>query len=288
MFNWSLKLREQAEFCTPQGPSFKKAKKIKFSINGTEISFFAPRHSSHFPSKEVIQPRKENVYDHLMMRPYKSYNERWLYNALCRRSWGFYGEWFTGYMGELSMRVSLVTPGELTQTASFFRPKAFENSLADFLQYLYADEIYEGAQKWLAPIDWTVVNSWSCPAATFYVRPNVGNAESPDRYYIFPISDKHFIEVYFNLHRGGSGSQEEKDKLISLSTIEQLSTDIMNSIQIKLSPEVQAQQAKALEGCEDTTLSVKFPPLKWTTPEQDAEYEQYLQDEIRTQEILNS
>jgi len=288
MFNWSLKLRKQTGFCIPQGPSFKRAKTISFGVNGTEISFFAPRHSSHFSSKEVIQPRKENEYDHLMMRPYKSYDKHWLYNALLRRSWGFYGAWFTGYMGELSMRVALVTPGELTQTVSFFRPKALENALADYLQYQYADDTFEGAQKWLAPVDWQVVNSWSCPAATFYVRPNVGNAAAPDRYFIFPISDKHFIEVYFNLHRGGAGSQEEKDKQVSLSTIEQLSTDIMNSIQIKLSPEAQAQQIKALEGCEDTSLSVDFPPLKWTTLEQDAEYEKYLQDELRTQEILNS
>jgi len=288
MFNWSLKLREQAEFCTPQGPSFKKAKKIKFSINGTEISFCAPRHSSHFPSKEVIQPRKENEYDHLMMRPYKSYNERWLYNALLRRSWGFYGEWFTGYMGELSMRVALVTPGELANTASFFRPKAFESALTDYLQYQYGDKIFEGAQKWLAPLDWEAVNPWPCSAATFYVRPNVGNAAAPDRYFVFPVSDKHFIEVYFNLHRGGAGSQERKDKRVSISTIEQLSTDIINSIQIKLSPEAQAQQAKALEGIEDIQLSESFPPIKFTTPEQDEEYERYLQDEIRTQEILNS
>ncbi|MFT7374387.1 MAG: hypothetical protein ACI9T9_003093 [Oleiphilaceae bacterium] len=284
MFNWSLKLRKQSEFCIPQGPSFNRAEKINFEVDGTEISFCAPRHSSHFSSKEVIQPRKENRYDHLMMRPYKSYDRRWLYNALLRRSWGFYGAWLTGYMGELSMRVALVTPGELNQGISFFRPKAFENALADYLQYQYADDIHEGAQKWLAPLDWQVVNS----CATFYVRANVGNIAAPDRYFLFPISDKHFIEVYFNLHRAGAGSQEEKDKHISLSTIEQLSTDIINSIQIKLSPEALAQQAKALEGLEDTQLSEHFPPMKFTTPEQDAEYENYLKDELRTQEILNS
>jgi len=69
--------------------------------------------------------------------------------------------------------------------------------------------------------------------------------------------------------------------------MEQLSTDIINSIKIKLSPEAQAQQAKALEGCEDKQLSENFPPLKWTTPEQDAEHEKYLQDELHIQEMLN-
>ena len=61
-------------------------------------------------------------------------------------------------------------------------------------------------------------------------------------------------------------SHEEQGKQVGMSTIEQLSTDIMNSIQIELSPETQAQQAKALEGCEDATLSESFPPLKWTSP----------------------
>jgi len=203
------------------------------------------------------------------------------------RSWRFNGPWFSGSVGELSMRIALITPNEPDQDASFFRPKAFENGAADYLQYCYAHDVFEGAQSWLAPVDWQVVNPWPCPAATFYVRANAGSISSPNRYFLFPVSDSHFIEVYFNLHRGGAGLQEEKDKLISLSTIEQLSTDIMNSIQIKLSPEAQAQQAKALEGIEDAQLSESFPPIKFTTPEQDAEYERYLQDEIRTQEILN-
>jgi hypothetical protein len=223
-----------------------------------------------------------------MMRPYKSYNNSWLYSTLFQRSWGFYGEWFTGYMGELSICVALVTRGEAPQEVSLFRPKAFENTLADFLQYQYADDIHEGAQKWLAPLDWEVVSPWPCIGATFYVRPSVGNAASPNRYFTFPISDKHFIEVYFSLQRGGAGSQERKDKQISIETMEQLSIDIINSIKVKLSPEALAQQAKALEGLDDTQLSEIFPPLKWTTPEQDAEYERYLQDEIRIQEMLKS
>jgi len=288
MFNWSLKLRQQTEYCVPQGPSFQRARPIQFSISGTEISLRAPRHNSNFSYKEAIQPRKENEYKHLMMRPARQHSKRWLHHNLFMRSWRFNGPWFSGFLGELSMRIALITPEDSDQQTSLFRPKAFENGATDYLQYCYAKDVFEGAQSWLAPVDWQVVSSWPCPAATFYVRANAGSISSPKRYFLFPVTDKHFIEVYFNLHRGGAGLQEEKDKHISLSTIEQLSTDIINSIQIKLSPEALAQQTKALEGLEDTQLCDSFPPIKFTTPEQDAEYEKYLQDELRTQEILNS
>jgi len=288
MFNWSLKLRQQTEYCVPQGPSFQRASPMHFSIGGTEISLRAPRHNSHFAYKEALQPPKKCEYNHLMMKPARKHSKRWLYHNLFMRSWSFNGPWFSGSLGELTMRIALITPNEPDQHVSFFRPKAFENGAADFLQYCYAKDIFEGAQEWLAPVDWEAITSWPSVAATFYVRPYSGNASAPNRYFLFPVADKHFIEVHFNLHRNGRGDQDTKDKRVSLSTIEQLSTDIMNSIQIKLSPEAQAQQAKALEGCEDASLSVDFPPLKWTTPEQDAKYKRYLQDELRTQEILNS
>ena len=90
----------------------------------------------------------------------------------------------------------------------------------------------------------------------------------------------------FDLRRNCAGRQYEQDKVVGISEIEKLSTDIINSVQVKLSPEALAQQAKALEGIEDTQLSESFPPIKFTTPEQDAEYESYLQEEIRVQEIL--
>lgn len=286
MFNWSLKLRQQTDFCIPKGPSFKRAGLITFSIGGTEISLRAPRHNSQFAYKEAIQPPKECEYSHLMMKPVRQKHKQWLSHNLFMRSWRFNGPLFSGGLGELSMHLALITPNEPDTKVSFFCPKVFENYLADLLKYYYADDIYKGVQEWLAPVDWKVVSPWPSPAATFFVRPNIYNAGSPDRYFVFPVTDSHFIEVYFNLHRAGPGPQEEKDQFISIAPLEKLSTDIINSIQIKLSPEALAQQAKALEGIEDTSLSESFPPIKFTTPEQDAEHERYLQEEQRIQDIL--
>ena len=42
------------------------------------------------------------------------------------------------------------------------------------------------------------------------------------------------------------------------------------SLKLTLSPEAEAQQAKALEGLDDTSLVKEFLPIKWTTAEDDA------------------
>ena len=53
------------------------------------------------------------------------------------------------------------------------------------------------------------------------------------------------------------------DKRVNLQPMHDLMNNIINSIQLKLSPEAQAQQAKALEGLTDTSLVKEFPPIKW-------------------------
>ena len=287
MFNWPLKLRQQTDFCMPKGPSFKFSGNVCFSIGGTKISLRAPRHSltSHL---EAIRPYNINNFNDLRMRPWGQDKNEWLYQNFFRRQWEFYGPWFSGFKGDLTLDISLISRSDESDSASFFRPKAFENIISDYLKVVHSEDLFEGAQQWLTPVDWKVINAWPCVAATFYAKPNdeVPGHHSPSRYFVFPVSDKHLIRMCFDLRRNCAGSQNEQDEVVGLAEIEKLSTDIMNSIHIELSPEALAQQAKALEGLEDTKLSVDFPPLKLTTPEQDAEYEQYLRDELRTQEIL--
>ena len=287
MFNWPLKLRQQTDFCMPKGPSFKFSGNVCFSIGGTKISLRAPRHSlaSHL---EAIRPYNINNFNDLRMRPWGQDKNEWLYQNFFRRQWEFYGPWFSGFKGDLTLDISLISRSDESDSASFFRPKAFENIISDYLKVVHSKDIYEGAQEWLVPMNWRAITPWPCVAATFYAKPNyeVPSHHSPSRYFVFPVSDKHLIRMCFDLRRSCAGSKEERDKQVGMAEIEQLSTDIMNSIQIELSPEAQAQQIKALEGLEDTKLGVDFPPLKLTTPEQDAEYEQYLRDELRTQEIL--
>ncbi|MFV1871901.1 MAG: hypothetical protein ACMZ64_01070 [Oleiphilus sp.] len=286
MFNWPLKLRHQTEFCTPKGPSFKFSGHVSFSVGGTKISFRAPRHS--FASK--LEPISHyNIYDmnDLRVRPWSSDHDEWLYQNFFRRQWRFYGPWFSGYKGNVTLDISLITRNKASDSASNYRPKVFESSILDHLKMEYSDDLFEGAQQWHAPVDWTVITAWPCVAATFYAMPNddVPGCHSPCRYIVFPVSDKHLIRMSFELRRG-AGRQYEQDKVIDIAPLEQLSSDIINSIQIKLSPEALAQQAKALEGIEDTGLSESFPPIKFTTPEQDAEHERYLQEEQRIQDIL--
>ena len=78
---------------------------------------------------------------------------------------------------------------------------------------------------------------------------------------------------------------KERDKLIDRSSMEQLANDIINSVQISLSSEAEVQQVKALEGLDDTSLVTEFPPMKWTTQEQDAEWEQYVQSQAELKRL---
>lgn len=288
MFNWPLKLRHQTDFCTPKGPSFKFSGHVSFSIGGTNISFRAPRHS--FASKlEPIRPYSIHDVNDLRMRPRSHDNDhdKWLYQSFFRRQWEFYGPWFSGFKGDLILDIAVISRNEDSDLASNYRPRVLESSIADYLKIVYSDDLYEGAQQWHAPVDWTVIKVWPCVAVTFYAKPNdeVPGCHSPCRYVVFPISDKHLIRMSFDLGRG-AGRQYEQDKIVDIAPLEKLSSDIINSIQVKLSPEALAQQAKALEGIEDTSLSESFPPIKFTTPEQDAEHERYLQEEKRIQDIL--
>ena len=288
MFNWPIKFRQQTEFCIPKGPSFKFSGKVSFSVGGTKISFRAPRHS--FASNlEPIRPY--NIYDvnDLRMRPWSSDQDEWLYYNCFRRQWEFYGPWFSGFKGDLTLDISLISRNAESDSASNYRPKVFEHSITDHMKMEYSADLFEGAQQWHVPVDWTVMKAWPCVAATFYAKPNddVSGYHSPCRYLVFPASNKHLIRVSFDLRRNCAGRQYEQDKVVGLTEIEKLSTDIINSMHIELSPEALAQQAKALEGLEDTSLSESFPPIKFTTPEQDAEHKRYLQQEQRIQDILN-
>lgn len=63
----------------------------------------------------------------------------------------------------------------------------------------------------------------------------------------------------------GSNPNPERDtgKWIDNAPLEQLVKDIIDSLQITLSPEAKQQQGKALAGLADTSLVKEYPPIKW-------------------------
>src|SRR5690606_33279656 len=71
------------------------------------------------------------------------------------------------------------------------------------------------------------------------------------------------LVMYFEASGLKNLPKEEIDKLINPQPMHDTINGIINSIQLKLSPEAQAQQAKALEGLADTSSVKHFSPIKW-------------------------
>ncbi|MDH5179619.1 MAG: hypothetical protein OEZ39_14720 [Gammaproteobacteria bacterium] len=283
MMNLPLKLRKQTEYCTPKGPSVASARPVSFSVEGTQIQLRAPRHSSGFSHRKVRHPSHSYNVSSINFTSFSDglvVDDSWRYYSVLYRSWGFYGPWFTGLLAEMDMSLTLLTPKEPKAGVSFFHPRAFEQSVGDFITFRYSNDIWQGKSNWIAPLDWQAVTSLPCAAARFDVMPDqeINPAGSLYEYLFFPISDQYLVEVRFKPIQLINESLSESDKLIDRSSMAQLRDDIINSLQITLSPAAAAQQAKALEGLTDSSLRKEFPPMKWTTPEQDAEWEAYIRD----------
>jgi hypothetical protein len=98
------------------------------------------------------------------------------------------------------------------------------------------------------------------------VIPDINTVAQHDVRYLvfFPISDKVMACINFWPSQFLALPQAELDKRVDRSTMLELMDNIINSIEVKLSPEAQAQQKAALAGLEDTSLVNDFAPLDWT------------------------
>jgi hypothetical protein len=130
MMNLPFKLREHTGFCIPQGPAFSSAKRVQFSLSGTQIEFLAPKHR---PDARVTKGRNPDR-NYTLKNMFFSSNfdkkfqlaDNWQSCSLFYRSWAFNGPWFTGPLAELNMSLILIRPKERNNKVSYFHPRAFE------------------------------------------------------------------------------------------------------------------------------------------------------------------
>jgi hypothetical protein len=262
MFHVPYKFRRQTEYCTPKGPNIKRAPWLLFSINGTEIKLKVPGHKSRAPIETCTPQRHIKLQKHFFSR-HINQQAGWDSMALITRSWDFNGAWFIGKRASMDMHAVILTPTKLNSTVSFFHPRAFEGAIADFMTYYYGADISAEAntQDWFAPKNWKTLLTHPCIAKVA--------GDRMDRYLFFPLSDQHILMIDFPISRSnvwlGSNQDPERDtsKWINNAPMEQLATDIINSLQISLSPEAKQQQEKALAGLADTSLVKEFAPIKW-------------------------
>ncbi|WP_347332539.1 hypothetical protein [Marinimicrobium locisalis] len=279
MMNVRLKLREPKQLVVPKGPSFRWARTISSDLDGTLISFKAPRHSprraNHLPTFPQRRYRSGSQSGGSM--PFRSmYNEQkaekgvkdhfdkleFFYHA-----WAFNGPWFSGTVAELGMSFDFIKAINFPKSMSLFHPRAMEQVIGENLTFMYSyhlDSTRDYVQEFDAPVNWQPLHHLPVNAVRMEAVPrNFSAHKTRNQLVFFPISDNVMAKLFFRPSRILGLPRSELDKRVSVAPMYELMDNIINSIQLELSPEARAQQARALDGLENTELVKDYPLLKW-------------------------
>ncbi|SFC52932.1 hypothetical protein SAMN05660479_01859 [Microbulbifer thermotolerans] len=192
----------------------------------------------------------------------------------------------TGCKGELSLSIAVV--GRLDEYSlpqvSLFNPKAFEMILVYYLNDFYGHKNWGGESshipRYSGPIGWQCHNHLPVPSASFKISRSADptNLVRPEYFFVFPITEKHFVEVCFE--QDIYSFDKNNKPTFDTSPIQELQDNIFNSISLELGPETQAAYDKVKAEVGDMRLSEEFAPLKWPTnvypPEPVSEMQQRL------------
>lgn len=266
--NSQVKLHTNSALCKPVGPSFKKPKTWELNIDGIQIKFSTPKHKPTIKSRKAILP--ESTYQ-LKDMPFRStYNSEfditddWKSMCLFSHDWAFKGSWFSGCVANVHMSLMILKQKTPNESLSFFHPRAFEQTIGNFITNTYSKLKFEGQFEYIAPVNWQSIKNLTVIASRFKVIKNEAIAPYSNIEYLFlPIDDKHIMYFVFHPHRSASGSKADIDKQISDENMNTLINNIMNSLEITLSSNAQLQQEKALQGLTDTSLIEEFLPMDW-------------------------
>ncbi len=199
-------------------------------------------------------------------------NDCWGSIGLLGRMWAFYGPWMTGCKGELSLSMSVIGRFEdfAFDKISFFNPKAFEAVLVRYLNDRYGHKNWEDDMahipRYYGPIDWQSHTHLPVPSASFKIYrrgEDVGDLALPDWLFVFPITEKYFVEVCFA--QEFYSWDEKGDVAFDTGPLQELQDKIFNSITLELGPETQAKVDQIQAEVGNMQLCKEFAPLKWPT-----------------------
>jgi len=269
MFYVPFKFQKLTEYTTPRGPNFNWGWPMNFTVNGNKIHLHAPFNRAsgpHGPSNPH-GPRPDYNLDGLYLKSISSKDNIWGSLPILYKVWDFYGPWFTGRLARLEFRMHILTPREIKEDSSYFHPRTFESVIADFLTYRYKGDVSDGRQRSFTPINWQPIESLPCIAARCEVAPNKRINGSDIKYYaFFPISDHHLIVLFFYMSRDRiyiGSERQDREISVNKAPVEELITNILNSIELTLTLETKELQRKAVEGLDDTSVTKSFLPLQW-------------------------
>ena len=272
MFYWPKRIRTQTGFLRPKGPDFKDAEKKTIDISGTRISVGIPQNNTQ-SKVGAVDPKSEYDLAQLQTDVVGLEGSKWRSQELIRRSWDFYGPWFTGNLGSVDMYAGIFLPKQPTSELNFFSPKVLEAGITNYLTLRYANDfcVERDQQSWLVPQNWRQQPNMPCLAARFdaIVNKNVHD-DGMVSFLIFPLSRKHLFISYCVMSRinvfTSKVPKPTVDEWIDQFPFIELSNRVLNSVQVALSPQSQLEQEKALRDSNEKSLVKRFPPLKWKRP----------------------
>lgn len=271
MFNVSLKLREQTGLVSPLGPSFSSAPEVRLEIEGVQVYIKLPRRRTALPIKDKAVASPCFLKD-LPLHVYEKNGVALHGEGILSRHWDFYGPWFTGDMGGINFIGSIISPKNKNTALNYFHPRAFELGVTELLTHDYGGEfsVINFNQLWHGPINFRQQIDAPCVAARFEVvrqsAPHIG----PHYFLVFPLDKSHLLVFVCEVNRPGVFPIDDPkltaDDWIDLKPFTTLANQVLDSVQIKLSPEAKAAQQEALQGLSeaDRQLVKDFLPLKWT------------------------
>ena len=273
MFYWPYKFRRQTVHLVPKSSGAAWLPQVKSCVNGNEVSIRVPRNKNRLHIK-TINPRRVLTLRNNDFNRYVADKPEWEYFPLVARWLDFNGPWFTGTLGGLGVFVGVLRQLHSHPDVSLFHPRAFEATVSDLLRFYHGGSPYfdKTLQNWYAPVGWKPLEDFSCVAVKFdaITNPDVGRPER-HRYLVLPISDQYLLQVALPITRvlpfvsSSEEPEDDTDQWISEEPMKALADQILESLQVRLSPEAERQQAKALERLseEERKLVKEFPPLKW-------------------------
>jgi hypothetical protein len=270
MFYWPKRIRTQTGFLRPKGPDFTSAEKKHIDLSGIKISLRVPKNNTQ-SAICAVDPHEEYDLSQLRTDTIGIEGDKWRSQELIRRSWDFYGPWFTGHLGSVDFYAGIFVPKQPTNELNFYSPRVLEAGITNYLKLKYGNDfsLSGDQQSWLVPQNWRQQPNMPCLAARFdaVVNKNVHD-DGMVSFLVFPVSRKHLFIAYCVMSRinvfTNKVPKPSVDEWIDQLPLIELSNQVLDSVEVTLSPQALIEQEEALHSSDVKSLSKRFPPLKWT------------------------
>ena len=249
-----LKFRKQKKPCIAQGPSIKHAPRWQATFFETKFSIAAP-YSNMAGYEPDRSPRGRYKTDN-HSRAYGV--SRWRDACFLNRQYRYWGPWGVGKVNTMSCSAWFSQPQTPGEGTSLFHPRYFEFAVIDYIDdnftNLPAEDLKVIAPNSIrAPINWQVFKHLPGPAACFYV--DTGTTSTHNYYFVTALDDHDLIFLAFSLEPNHFGPKNiPPEDWVDMRNMKQLMLDMFNSLEITLSPDVEARRQRAIKDMDDPSL----------------------------------